>query len=97
MNRFGKKAAVVFAVAFVAFAAVLAGCAEEGSSGKADAAGDYRRVSQAEAAEMMEKETGYLILDVRTEEEFAQGHIPGAVNVPVETIGNEPPTQLPDK
>ena len=68
MNRFGKKAAVVFAVAFVAFAAVLAGCAEEGSSGKADAAGDYRRVSQAEAAEMMEKETGYLILDVRTEE-----------------------------
>ena len=46
---------------------------------------------------MMKSETGYVILDVRTAREFARGHIPNAVNVPVETIRDEPPAELPDK
>ena len=45
----------------------------------------------------MKSETGYIILDVRTPQEFAQGHIPNAVNIAVETIGSEPPAELPDK
>ena len=46
---------------------------------------------------MMTAEEDYLIVDVRTPEEFAQGHIPGAVNVPNESIGTEPPKELPVK
>ena len=46
---------------------------------------------------MMEEESGYIILDVRTAEEFAQKHIPGAMNIPNEVIGAGPIAELPDK
>lgn len=46
---------------------------------------------------MMERESGYIILDVRTPEEFAEKHIPNAVNVPNETIGTDAIPRLPDK
>ena len=56
-----------------------------------------RQVSPEEAIAMMEDETGYLILDVRTPEEYAQKHIPGAVNVPNEAIGTGEIPELPQK
>ena len=57
----------------------------------------YRQISMTDAVTMMEEETGYLILDVRTPEEFAEKHIPGAINVPNEVIGTEEIPELPDK
>ena len=57
----------------------------------------YRQVSSKEAATMMEEETDYIILDVRTPEEYEEKHITGAVNLPNETIKTEEITQLPDK
>jgi rhodanese-related sulfurtransferase len=59
--------------------------------------GHYRRVSMDEAMRMMQEESGYIILDVRTPEEFAQGHIPNAVNLPNEEIGTEKISLLPNK
>ena len=50
-----------------------------------------------EAIQIMNSQDGYLILDVRRPDEFAVGHIPGAINVPNEDIGDEEITQLPDK
>ena len=44
----------------------------------------------------MEEESDYIILDVRTDEEYKEGHIPDAVNVPVETIGSDLPSELPN-
>ncbi len=57
----------------------------------------YRQINMEEAAEIMEKESGYIILDVRTPEEFAEKHIPGALNIPNEAIGTEEIPELPDK
>ena len=57
----------------------------------------YRQITMDEAVVMMEEETGYVILDVRTPEEFAEKHIPGAINIPNETIGTDEITQLADK
>ena len=57
----------------------------------------YRQINMDEAITMMEEESGYIILDVRTPEEFAEKHIPGALNIPNETIGTEPIPELPDK
>lgn len=57
----------------------------------------YRQISMDEAVTMMEKESGYIILDVRTPAEFAEKHIPNAINVPNETIGTDEISQLPDK
>lgn len=57
----------------------------------------YQQMSMDEAKEWMEQETDYILLDVRTQEEYAQGHIPNAINIPNETIANEDLAQLPDK
>lgn len=57
----------------------------------------YRQITMAEAVAMMEQETDYIILDVRRPDEFAAGHIPGAVNLANETIGTDEIPTLPDK
>lgn len=57
----------------------------------------YRQVTTAEAVNIMQTEENYVILDVRTAQEFASGHIPGAVLLPNETIGTEDIHLLPDK
>ena len=57
----------------------------------------YRQVNPEEAAAMMESETDYILLDVRTQQEYKQGHIPGAICVPNEAIGSGEISELPDK
>ena len=57
----------------------------------------YRQISIDEAVTMMREETGYIILDVRRADEFAEGHIPGAINVANESIGTDEVPELPDK
>ena len=72
---------------------VLAGC---GTSAEQEE-NSYQQVSMEEAVEIMEEETGYIILDVRTEEELSERHIPNAINIPNESIGSEELKELPDK
>ncbi|MGN0656693.1 MAG: rhodanese-like domain-containing protein [Ruminiclostridium sp.] len=57
----------------------------------------YTEISMSEAMEMMSRSENYIILDVRTEEEFKQGHIPDAVCIPNEVIEQRAETELPDK
>ena len=57
----------------------------------------YQQITQQEAAQLMEDGGDILILDVRRPDEFATGHIVGAVNIPNETIGAEEIPQLPDR
>ena len=70
---------------------LLVGC---GTSKKTNS---YRQVTMEEAVTMMAEEENYILLDVRTREEYADKHIPGAVCVPNETIGSEDIPELPDK
>lgn len=77
-----------------------AGSAADGGKGSAVEMKQDRKfvqVSAAEAQKMLAEEEGYILLDVRTPKEYADGHIPNAVNLPNETIGKEPPTILSDK
>lgn len=73
---------------------LLAGCTAPTGTGK-DAT--YKQISMSEAVTMMENEDGYIILDVRRPDEFAAGHIPNAINIPNESIGDEEIAELPDK
>ena len=57
----------------------------------------YTQISMEEAIVVMEENSDYILLDVRTQEEFAELHIPGAICIPNETIGTEEIPQLPDK
>ncbi len=55
------------------------------------------QITQEEAARIIEEETDYLVLDVRRPDEYADAHIPGAINIPNEDIGTEEITELPKK
>lgn len=57
----------------------------------------YKQITMEEAKEVMKNESEIIILDVRTGEEFSEGHIPGAINLANEAIGEEEIPQLPDK
>ena len=70
---------------------LLAGCGAQSEEST------YRQINAEEAATMMEEESSYIILDVRTAEEYSEKHIPGAINIPNETIGAEDIPELPDK
>ena len=48
--------------------------------------GTYVQIKMDDAIRMMESEDDYVILDVRTEAEFSEGHIPGAICIPNEDI-----------
>ena len=54
-------------------------------------------ITAKEAKEIMDTEEGYLILDVRTQEEYDEGHVPGAVLIPNTEIENRAEEELPDK
>ena len=56
----------------------------------------YRHISQDEAQKMMADQDGYIIVDVRRQDEYDEGHIPGAVLIPNESIGSTHPEALPD-
>ncbi len=56
----------------------------------------YTQISQDEAKQMMQQDDGHVIVDVRRSDEFAAGHIPGAICIPNETIGSDQPEELPD-
>ena len=93
-----RLTAILPATVIIMLAALIfTGC---GSSADDKTAGDkktYRQVSPEEAAAMMEEESDYIILDVRTQEEYGTAHIPGAICIPNETIGTEDIPELPDK
>ena len=57
----------------------------------------YKSLTMDEAQKIFENVGDYIILDVRGADEFASGHIPGAINVPNEHIAQEPIRELPDK
>lgn len=56
----------------------------------------YRQISQEEAKEMMKKDDGHIVVDVRRQDEYDAGHIPDAILIPNESIGEERPDALPD-
>ena len=56
----------------------------------------FTQISQEEARKMMEKDDGHVVLDVRRQEEYDAGHLPGAILIPNENIGTQQPEKLPD-
>ena len=66
------------------------GCSDGGSA-------TYDQISGAEAKALMDSESGYIIIDARTQEEYDQGHIPGAIMIPEYEIADRAEKELPDK
>ena len=77
-------------------AVLLAVCSAPETSEIAGSSAVYTEISQEEAAKMMEQTEGYVIVDVRTEAEYEESHIPAAICIPNETIRTSRPKSLPD-
>ena len=66
---------------------------KEGKTGKK---AEYKKITSDEAKKMMETQKA-IVVDVRTLEEYNEGHIPNAISVPLETIENEAEAKLKNK
>ena len=66
-------------------------------SGGQEQVAEYVSITMEDAKENFAEKGDYIILDVRTAEEFAEGHIPGAINIANEDILETEPVELPDK
>ena len=66
------------------------GCSDGGAA-------TYEQISGAEAKALMDSENGYIIIDARTQEEYDEGHIPGAIMIPEYEIADRAEKELPDK
>lgn len=79
----------------------LAGCANQtdtnSSKDGAQEAAVYQKITAEEAKQIIDGQTGSLILDVRTDEEFASGHIENAILLPDYEIEENAQSLLPDK
>ena len=66
-----------FLIALLTFALPFGcvGCSDGASA-------TYDQISGAEAKALMDSESGYIIIDARTQEEYDEGHIPGAILIP---------------
>ena len=57
----------------------------------------YEQISQEEAKRIMDSEAGYVIVDARTESEYAEGHIPGAILMPEYEVAERAESLIEDK
>ena len=68
----------------------VCGCSGGGSA-------SYDKISGADAKALMDSESGYIIIDARTQSEYDEGHIPGAILIPEYEIADRAENELPDK
>lgn len=65
--------------------------------GCAKASNGFVTITPQEAKKLMETEKNYVIVDVREQAEYAEGHIPNALLLPLGTIEQDAEKALPDK
>ena len=91
------KNAWIAVLSISAMLLLLPGCSSRGQIMDGDGMlNSYKQINQDEAKEMMLRDDGHVVVDVRRQDEYDAGHIPGAILIPNEEIGTTPPKELPD-
>ncbi|MCL2735360.1 MAG: rhodanese-like domain-containing protein [Propionibacteriaceae bacterium] len=80
----------ILVVCLVAVTALLAGCSSSGTGG-------YQTITAQQAKQMMDQGGSYVLLDVRTQQEYSQQHIDGAILIPDTQVSSQAATTIPDK
>jgi rhodanese-related sulfurtransferase len=75
-------------------AMLLVGCGQANQNNREAV---YMNITAEEAKQIMDTEEGYLILDTRAQEEYDEGHIPGAIVIPHDEIADRAEEELPQK
>ena len=84
------KKLIIFLLAVM----MLTACAHDKEK---DQGAVYVNITAEEAKQIMDSEEGYIILDVREQDEYDTGHIPGAILIPYTQIEEKAAEMLPDK
>ena len=67
------------------------------NGGSGNSSNSYQQVDAETAKKLMDTEDDYVILDARTQTEYDEGHIPGAILIPHDTVATAAEDALPDK
>ncbi len=92
-----NKLLIAIALSLICVGATACGIWENNPSAASGKELTYIDIKPEEAKQRLEAESGILLLDVRTEEEYAQKHIPDSILIPVDVIEKEAPEKLTDK
>ena len=79
------------AILLILVVILLVGCSDNNQDNHI-----YTQNTQEESMEMMKLDDGHIIVDVRRQDEYDEGHIPGAILIPNESISDERPKELTD-
>lgn len=95
------KRAIIAALMMIIFILSISACANQNDrdpkvSGN-NIKNEFKNISPADAKKRLDSETGIILLDVRTQEEYDEIHIPKSILIPVEVIDKEAQTILKDK
>src|SRR5665647_257455 len=94
-----KKTLIVLAISLALF---NTGCSNNNvpnnnAPGPDEEIATVNKITAEEANTRLTEESGIILVDVRTEEEYVEKHIPNAILLPVETIGENAKTVIPEK
>jgi len=76
---------------------LIAGCGANGGSSTDTEKAEVIKINAEEAKARLDSEQGIILVDVRTPEEYREGHIPGAILLPVDEILANAESVIPDK
>lgn len=94
MIRFKNKYTMLLMALLLVTLLVSSGC---GSNSADNGQITYGSISPADAKERLDSEEGVILLDVRTQGEYAVKHIPGSILIPVDVLEKEAENNLLDK
>ena len=90
VKKFWSKCSLELLCVLLAIVLMLSGCSpQEEYCAQTGETVNWKQINMEEAVELMKTGENYIILDVRRADEFASGHIPGAVNLANEVIGED--------
>lgn len=86
------KRRLLSVIAALVFLLALSGCGAAEKEGSV-----YMNINAEKAKEMMDGLEKFVLLDARSEEEFSEGHIPGAIVIPHEEVSERAEAEIPEK
>lgn len=86
------KRRLLSVIAALVFLLALSGCGAAENEGSV-----YMNINAEKAKEMMENLEKFVLLDARSEEEFSEGHISGAIVIPHEEVSERAEAEIPEK
>ena len=92
-----RKRIAVLTLTVLLVLSIFSGCSAESEDTMDNKNNSYEQITPSEAKALMDEEENYVILDVRTQEEFDEAHINGAILIPDYEIGEKAESILTDK